>query len=62
MIKVMNVYQIELLERCWKLMVSFLKSQFESEMRTASRRERGGTSAASMPGSGGTPKTFVFHW
>ena len=36
----MKVYQIELLERCWKLTVSLLKSRFENEMRTASRRER----------------------
>ena len=65
----------ELLERCLKLTVSLLKSRLESEMRTASnrehrfvskmstpnRREHGGTSAAGMPGSGGAPKTLVFH-
>ncbi len=53
--------------------ISLVKSQFESEMRTASRRERrfvqkcpprkrkhDGTSAEGMPASGGAPKTFVF--
>ena len=64
----------ELHERCLKLTVSLLKSRFESEMHTASRRERrfvqkvstprrrehGGTSAAGMPGSGGAPQTLFF--
>ncbi len=31
-----------------------------SKMSERHRRERGGTSAAGMPGSGGAPKTFVF--
>ena len=36
----MKVYPVELLERCLKLTVSLFKTQCESEMCTASRRER----------------------
>ena len=32
-----------------------------SKMSTPRKREHGGTSAAAMPGSGGAPKTLVFH-
>ena len=37
------------------------RATFCSKMSTPRRREHGGTSATGMPGSGGAPKTFVFH-